>query len=893
MDSTKFLILLNGEDKTESIASIKKQDDVWCITFANTAKTYTYKHDKVIFLTNPQRHTKPDELGIYNANFALVFEKYCKIFFDNGKTKLLETTILLPNVKGSNANVFLYCKELATIVGVKNEDNESLLSRAYNKIDILVKESVLCNYLYPSQPHREKDIDSPILSPFGLNVSQFQAICNALESQISIIEGPPGTGKTQSILNIIANIIFLGKNVAVVSNNNAATDNVFMKLEKYGLTHLCAKLGKKDNIKQFLQNQSNTHLDFAESITQERKDTLSQSIKKLNIQAQEIFALQNAIAKQKAMLSALELEFHHFTMQENLEINPHFLTLLQRDPAILLKTKVALENTSKGWRYFLLVCRLFLIQRIGNFAFYKLPLQDVIQHIEYAYYVKQIAITKDKITHDTKRLETLRNTQTLEQLQEYSLILLRESLRIRHSSCTQRPIFSEKDLLESAEQFCDEYPIIFSTTHAIKNCFGRDFLFDYLIIDEASQVDLVTGVLALSVARNIVIVGDTKQLPNVIDSTMSKQIQELTTRYKIPPHYDYIQHSFLSSMCNVLPNAPRVLLREHYRCHPKIINFCNQKFYDNALVVLSEDNGEANVLEVYVSPVGNHARGHYNQREIDIITDEILPSTTIEPQEIGIITPYNEQKAHLQNAVGEIEADTVHKYQGREKDLIIIATTDNQSNDFIDDSKMLNVAITRAKKQLKLIVSYEVCHKQNTNINDFIRYITYQSAKPIESKVYSIFDLLYKANAQARALYLKGKKRISQFDSENIAFAFIKDILQQDSYHSFDVLPHIPLAKVIKIDETLTQEEKLYAQNPLTHFDFIIYHIMDKAPLLAVEIDGYAFHHTHRQLNRDRLKDSICKKHNFPLLRLSTTQSAESKRIADVLQTLLDNNEGN
>ncbi|MDL0147541.1 hypothetical protein NYG95_07975 [Campylobacter felis] len=55
------------------------------------------------------------------------------------------------------------------------------------------------------------EINSPILSPFGLNVSQFQAICNALESQISIIEGPPGTGKTQSILNIIANSLFLGK----------------------------------------------------------------------------------------------------------------------------------------------------------------------------------------------------------------------------------------------------------------------------------------------------------------------------------------------------------------------------------------------------------------------------------------------------------------------------------------------------------------------------------------------------------------------------------------------------------------------------------------------------------------------------------------------------------
>lgn len=820
MDSIKFLILLNGEDKTESITSIKEQDNLWHITFANTAKTYTYKHDKIIFLTNPQKHTKPEKLGIYNAKFALIFEKYCKIFFDNGTTKLLKTTMLLPDTKGCNADVFLYCKELATIVGVKNEENKSLLSKAYNKINMVAKESALSHYLCASQPH-ENNINSPILSPFGLNASQFQAIYNALESQVSIIEGPPGTGKTQSILNIIANIIFLGKNVAVVSNNNAATDNVFMKLEKYGLTHLCAKLGKKDNIKQFLQNQSHTYPDFAESITQEKKDTLYQAIQKLNIQAQEIFALQNAIAKQKSLLSALELEFRHFTMQENLQIYPHFLTSLQKDSALLLKTKITLENTPKGWRYFLLVCKLCLIQHIGNFAFYKLPLQDIIQHFEYAYYVQSIATAKETLTYDTKRLETLR------------------------------------------------------ITHAIKNCFGRDFLFDYLIIDEASQVDLVTGVLALSVARNIVIVRDTKQLPNVIDSTMSKQIQELTTHYKIPSHYDYMQHSFLSSVCSVLPNAPRILLKEHYRCHPKIINFCNQKFYGNALVILSEDNGEENVLEVYVSFAGNHARGHYNQREIDIITNEILPHTTIEPQEIGIITPYNEQKAHLQNAVGEIEADTVHKYQGREKDLIIIATTNNQSNEFIDNSKMLNVAITRAKKQLKLIVSYDVCHKQNTNINDFIRYITYQSAKPIESKVYSIFDLLYKANTQARELYLKGKRRISQFDSENIAFAFIKDILQQDFYHSLDVLPHIPLAKVIKIDEALT------------HFDFIIYHIMDKVPLLAVEIDGYAFHHTHKQLNRDRLKDSICKKHNFPLLRLSTTQSAESKRLKDILQALL------
>lgn len=159
---------------------------------------------------------------------------------------------------------------------------------------------------------------------------------------------------------------------------------------------------------------------------------------------------------------------------------------MQKDSALLLKTKIALENTPKGWRYFLLVCKLCLIQHIENFAFYKLPLQDIIQHFEYAYYVQSIATAKETLTCDTKRLETLRTTRTLEHLQEYSFTLLRESVRIRYDNRTQRPIFSEKDLLNNAEQFCDEYPIIFSTTHAIKNCFGRDFLFDYLIIDEAS-----------------------------------------------------------------------------------------------------------------------------------------------------------------------------------------------------------------------------------------------------------------------------------------------------------------------------------------------------------------------------------------------------------------------
>lgn len=93
-----------------------------------------------------------------------------------------------------------------------------------------------------------------LIYPFGLNESQHQAVERAFSAQISVIEGPPGTGKTQTILNIIANILLRGQRVAVVSNNNAAVANVYEKLEKCGLGHLVAKLGNEKNREAFFDD---------------------------------------------------------------------------------------------------------------------------------------------------------------------------------------------------------------------------------------------------------------------------------------------------------------------------------------------------------------------------------------------------------------------------------------------------------------------------------------------------------------------------------------------------------------------------------------------------------------------------------------------------------------
>ncbi len=167
-------------------------------------------------------------------------------------------------------------------------------------------------------------------------------------------------------------------------------------------------------------------------------------------------------------------------------------------------------------------------------------------------------------------------------------------------------------------------------------------MYDYVIIDESSQVDLATGALALSCAKKAVVVGDLKQLPNVVDSRTAKTTDKIFAESGLPEVYRYKNHSLLSAVTELFPNAPRVLLREHYRCHPKIIEFCNQKFYNGELIILTEQKSERQPLAVYQTVEGNHARDRVNQRQIDVIKQEVIPQQklTVSNGSVGIVTPY-------------------------------------------------------------------------------------------------------------------------------------------------------------------------------------------------------------------------------------------------------------
>lgn len=894
MNIEKYLILLRDKDgkfrdRSKDIETYKNYGKVIKVKFYNNENLYTYTKNNFKIFTNPLNIENKIEFNLgnlYNINKILKFDLYYKIFFNDNSTKVTSVKSLQYNSSKNNNNIFDYFKEIANIVSIKTEDGEALLNRAYQQILFVEKWTALYSYLNPSIKPKDKEFNSILIFPFGINQSQYQAVKNAMENQISVIEGPPGTGKTQTILNIIANLIYNGKSVAVVSNNNSATANVFEKLKQFDFDYICATLGRKENKENFIQNQNGLYPNF-EYNENDKLEANPNKNKELIEQLEEFFNLQNNIAINKNILSELKIEIEHFIKQENISNLPKIRNIKSLNSQKIMNIKIRLEELKRGGIF--LKLKLILLYGIGDFKFYKKSINEIINVYDKIYYTLKEKELNETIEKDSKRFELLSKNNIIETLKNNSISILRAYLKNKYKNKKERKIFTLEDLNKKSEKFILEYPVIFSTTYSIGKCLNKDFKFDYLIIDEASQVDLITGALALYNAKNAVIVGDRKQLPNVISTDSLSKIEELSKKYNIASNYDYVKQSFLTSIIESLNYVNKVLLKEHYRCHPKIINFCNKKFYNNELVILTEDKGEEDVMKVYITVKGSHARGHYNQRQIDIIDKEIMPELKqkLSVDEIGIVSPYNEQKIRLQDAINNenIQIDTVHKYQGREKDAIIITTVNNKISEFIDDPKMLNVAITRSKRFLRLVVSRDICEKDG-NINDLVKYIKYNNFEVIESNVKSIFDLLYKENRLARLQYLKNKKRISLFDSENIAYNEIENILK-NNYNNLGIITHIPLFRILENKNLLNKDELKYASHEWTHIDFVIYNKMDKKPSLAIEVDGYTFHKkSTAQSQRDELKNEILKKYNIPLIRLSTIGSDEKNIIKSKLDEL-------
>ena len=909
MNTRKQMIIAKGEIITSKVkfCNYNQSTGKWDVVF-NNGKKFSYNYNNVSFLTepevlNPALH-KIEHLGreLFDIEAIYVFRDsyhaYLHICFSNGSECDYRAEGL--NVvksclsESESKSVFNYLYRTAESVSVKSEDGTNLLSKQYEKIsDFVGDDTALALYLNPQKYKNNKSAASNPIFPFGCNASQYSAVKNALENQISVIQGPPGTGKTQTILNIIANLLISGKTVQVVSNNNSATANVLEKLSnpKYGMGFIVAPLGSTYNKEAFIKNQTGMYPNIVSWKQETNPYQLSEEIQGVSLSLGDIFQKQERLAVAKQELQSLLLEKKYFDLYKS--------ESSEDSKKLKIKKKLTSHKIIKLWNEIQIInetgkkLSLFfkiksgIVYGIFNLDVFKDDISNLITEIQDAYYNAKETELKNEIKEIEKFLENKNATQISNDLCNKSMQLLRSVLFSKYGNKFTREIFGMDDLWKRPQEFIAEYPVVLSTTFSSRSSVCKNAKYDYVIIDEASQVDVATGALALSCAKNVVIVGDSKQLPNVVTEDVAKRTDVIFEDYKVAEGYRFSKNSFLESLCNIIPDVPQTLLREHYRCHPKIIGFCNQKFYGGQLVIMTEDNNEENTLSVFKTVKGEHVRDLFNQRQIDVVVDEVMPKVAAIKNEIGIIAPYNNQVNAMMKVVGnEIDVATVHKFQGREKDVIIITTVDDEISEFVDDPNLLNVAVSRAKNQLVLVVTGNDI-SDNSNIKDLISYIEYNNFVVVESEVYSVFDFLYKEYTEGRLEYLKNSKKISEYDSENLMYKLITDVLKMDEFIHCNVISHQPLNMLIRNPEHLDDELCKYAMNKGTHLDFLIYNRISKKPVLAVEVDGYTYHKEGTiQHERDLKKDKILELYDIPLIRFTTNGSREKEALIQKLREI-------
>lgn len=914
MSIPNTFIIIKNQPKALQIEKIDLgANGAYHVKFKSSPSFYHYRFDDVVWIKNSIRHD-PMHCKVFVNGKILInvadirsFQHYhlthWRITFNNGFVQdymhgtinVIESCIADEVAKNS----FEYLKRVAYTNDLgKDEDHGGILPNIYEHINFIDEHLSIAPYLNPQKFNVGKLKPHNLIFPFGCNGSQEKAVTAAFENQLSVIQGPPGTGKTQTILNIIANILMQDKSVIVVSNNNSATTNVQEKLQKEGLDFIVAALGKKENKEHFVDNQPIVPTELSQwQLEPEEKRRHRQMVSDVLSRLRRVFALQENRARSKQELKEVELEWNHFKQDNGIDeqtypIKPHLKS--KKLMRLWLQYQAYSEGDVMAHSGFLAKILEYVKWLCLNIArkhtlgisssLYSDNLPTIILEIQALYYQVRINELKKAIADCESELNLSNEAQLKKELTSASVDLLKGTLYDKYYGNGFIRFADATELKRRSDDLLKQYPVILSTTFSARTCLSDRTVFDYLIMDEASQVSIETGALSMTCARNAVVVGDTRQLPNVVTADIKMKLDAIFNEFKVPDGYDSSKYSFLQSVCKVIPDVNQTLLKEHYRCHPKIINFCNQKFYGGNLLIMTEDNNEENVMAAIKTVPGNHCRGHYNQREIDVVMKEVLPNIE-DSKEVGIITPYNSQVDAFNRQITSLEAATVHKYQGREKDTIIMSTVDDQITEFSDDPNLLNVAVSRAKKRFCIVLSG---NKQELkgNISDLVDYINYNNLSVTESKISSIFDYLYSQYTEQRMAFLANSKKISEFDSENLTYKLLTDIISNnDEFKYLNVLCHTPIRNFIRDWSFMTEDEKRYISNISTHVDFLLTNRVTKKPVLAIETDGYKYHNNKtEQHKRDLIKDHILEVYELPLLRLSTTGSNEKEKIINAIK---------
>lgn len=882
-------IYMDGKNKTNSITDwdlwyCEKQQELLLICKYPSGKSY--RRPMTACQITPVREmqgmllTKAGSAISSAVDKVMLYgEKYAVVYYPENPTPYVMKTDgikFMPKTAMQDGSIFNYFVEVAQArVGYAvKEPDRGIAENVLRQLQKLVSDPDTALQAYCTGHNRAREKAKHFIYPFGINLSQLNAVEQAFSSQISLIEGPPGTGKTQTILNIVANILLQQKTVAILSNNNAAVQNLYDKLSKAGLDYLVAKLGSLDNKKAFFASAAGSAIENP-GITPDLHaiDTLQQKLQ------QHLYAY-NQVAQLQAEIDELAIEQHYLQQWQaesqiapaipldKYKLAPQKITDLMAYMAYLQTKRISLKD-----RFELLLN--FRILRLKPFDQWE-KRTSLIYSLQLHYYEKSLQQKRASLAAYQQTLEHNNFNSLLSQLTTSSMAYLKNHL-YRHLPRHHR--FDAGNYKQQFDEFVKRYPIIGSSTHSIVNSIADNALLDYVIIDEASQQDIIPGILGLGCARNLIIVGDRKQLPHVpvnVDITPPAEF------------YNCVKYSLLDSCIGIFHSKlPTTLLREHYRCHPKIIQFCNKQFYNNQLIPMKQDGGEQ-PLSLIITSKGNHTRNFSNLRELE----SLGPLEWDAENSRGFIAPYNAQVNLSQAYLPEnFVTSTVHKFQGRECDEIVFSTvldkkSSSQKNlDFVDDPYLINVAVSRAQSHFTLVTGEHVFAEKNRHVAALIRYIEYYAdeGKIQRSPVISSFDLLYKQyDRSLERLNARLNPNDSTYKSEQIAARLLRDLLSKEGYQAITFHTQIALIQLVSsVNNSFTERELEFMKNRAS-CDFVLYFKVGKKPLAVIEIDSN-FHDTPQQMERDELKNNILKKAGLPLLRFRTTESNFDSKVATFL----------
>ena len=248
--------------------------------------------------------------------------------------------------------------------------------------------------------------------------------------------------------------------------------------------------------------------------------------------------------------------------------------------------------------------------------------------------------------------------------------------------------------------------------------------------------------------------------------------------------------------------------------------------------------------------------------------------------------------------VGEGSSDrwmsaTVHKFQGRDAETIILSTVLNSTDksagfSFYDADAMTNVSVSRAKDRLIVVTAHNgVPHSKNVSaLLDYIKM--YDPRVSVESDIVSIFDVLYSAYSASLERYSRAKwSNWKRTPAENVADLCLREVLADPKYSTFGYHTEVPLWEALPNTRRLSEEQRAFVFTD-SALDFGVFSRVTGRVVLAIEVDGWEYHGNNKeQQQRDARKDSIMAAYGVPVLRLATNESGEERRIREALDKLL------